>query len=148
MREEAQALNKHLERKGLKKSRQREVVLDVFLKSRGHVTIEELHRSVQRKDPTIGLTTVYRAMKLFCECNLARANHFQEGQVRYEQQFKSAHHDHLICVHCGQTVEFMDDEIERLQGKIAERYGFRMTHHRMEMFGLCRKCRRTRSSNV
>jgi Fur family ferric uptake transcriptional regulator len=140
MKEELQVLTQHLTRKRLKRTEQRETILQVFLKSKRHLTVEELHELVKRKDPGIGLTTIYRTMKLFCECNLARANHFDESRVRYEQQYKTAHHDHMICLTCGETIEFVNSQIEKLQEKVAEQFGFKMTDHRMEIYGLCQKC--------
>src|SRR5919198_4247956 len=101
MREELEVLRQHLARRRLKKTQQREKILEIFLHAKRHLTVEDLHQLVQQSDPTIGLTTIYRTMKLFCECNLARANHFEEGRVRYEQQYKTAHHDHMICLRCG-----------------------------------------------
>jgi Fur family transcriptional regulator, ferric uptake regulator len=145
MQEELQVLKQHLERKRLKHTGQRETILEVFLQSRKHLTVEELHNLVKYRDPSIGLTTVYRTMKLFCECNLARANHFDEGRVRYEHQYKTAHHDHMICHECGETIEFVDPQIEKLQEKAARQYGFKMTDHRMEIYGICSRCQRGKS---
>ena len=145
MKEEIQILRKHLSGQRLKRTVQREVVLEVFLKGKRHVTVEELHNLVRQKDPTIGLTTVYRTMKLLCECNLARANHFEEGRVRYEPQYKTAHHDHMICLRCGRTIEFVNNQIERLQEKAADEFGFQMTDHRMEIFGYCKTCKKAAS---
>ena len=142
MREELQILRDHLSRNRLKRTEQRETILDVFLRSKRHLTVEELYDLVKHKDPTIGLTTVYRTMKLFSECNLARANHFEEGRVRYEQQHKTAHHDHMICQTCGETIEFVHPQIEKLQEKVAREYGFRITNHRMEIYGLCENCQK------
>lgn len=142
MKEEFDVLQKHLSKKRLKRTQQRETILDVFLQSKRHLTVEELHSLVKYRDPSIGLTTVYRTMKLFCECDLARANYFQEGKVRYEQQYKTEHHDHMICLKCGDALEFVNDQIERLQEKVAHKYGFHMTHHRMEIFGYCEKCQK------
>lgn len=142
MREEIQVLREHLAHRRLKKTQQREKILEVFLHAKKHLTVEDLHQLVQRLDPSIGLTTVYRTMKLFCECNLARANHFQEGRVRYEQQYKTAHHDHMICIRCGKTIEFVHEQIEKLQEKVARKYDFLMTDHRMEIFGYCSMCRK------
>jgi Fur family ferric uptake transcriptional regulator len=140
MREEVEVLRRHLADRRLKKTGQREKILEVFLHSKRHLTVEELHNLVRRRDPSIGLTTVYRTMKLFCECNLARANHFEEGIARYEQQYKTAHHDHMICLKCGETIEFVNDQIEELQEKVAKKNGFRMTDHRMEILGYCSRC--------
>jgi Fur family transcriptional regulator, ferric uptake regulator len=143
MREEVQVLRDHLVKKRLKRTAQRETILEVFLQAKRHLTVEDLHNLVKHRDPSIGLTTVYRTMKLFCECNLARANYFQEGRVRYEPQHKTAHHDHMICLNCGEALEFVNDQIERLQEKMAAKYGFHMTNHRMEIFGYCKSCRKS-----
>ena len=142
MEEELQVLRDHLVRMRLKRTEQRETILEVFLQSKRHLTVEELHNLVKYRDPSIGLTTIYRTMKLFCDCNLARANHFDEGRVRYEQQYKTAHHDHMICTKCGEAIEFVNPQIEKLQEKVARQFGFLMTNHRMEIYGLCQKCQR------
>jgi Fur family ferric uptake transcriptional regulator len=142
MQEELQVLKDHLVRMRLKRTEQRETILEVFLQSKRHLTVEELHNLVKYRDPSIGLTTIYRTMKLFCDCNLARANHFDEGRVRYEQQYKTAHHDHMICTKCGDAIEFVNPQIEKLQEKVARQFGFQMTNHRMEIYGLCQKCQR------
>ena len=142
MQEELEVLREHLTRNRLKRTVQRETILEVFLHSKRHLTVEELHALVKDRDSSIGLTTVYRTMKLFCDCSLARANHFEEGRVRYEQQYKTAHHDHMICIQCGETIEFVHPQIEKLQEKVARQFGFRITDHRMEIYGACKKCRR------
>jgi len=142
MQEELRVLRDHLAQKRLKRTEQRETILEVFLRAKKHLTVEDLHNLVSYRDPSIGLTTIYRTMKLFCECNLARANHFEDGRVRYEQQYNTAHHDHMICLNCGETIEFVNDQIERLQEKMAQKHGFRMLNHRMEIFGYCGKCNR------
>ena len=142
MQEELEVLREHLTRNRLKRTVQRETILEVFLHSKRHLTVEELHALVKDHDSSIGLTTVYRTMKLFCDCSLARANHFEEGRVRYEQQYKTAHHDHMICIQCGETIEFVHPQIEKLQEKVARQFGFRITDHRMEIYGACKKCRR------
>ena len=142
MQEELQVLREHLSHKRLKQTQQRESILKVFLQAKRHLTVEELHDLVRKQNRSIGLTTIYRTMKLFCECNLARANHFEEGRVRYEQQFKTAHHDHMICLECGETLEFVNQQIERLQEKAAAQFGFEMIDHRMEIFGYCKRCKK------
>ena len=142
MQEELQVLREHLSHKRLKQTQQRESILKVFLQAKRHLTVEELHDLVRKQNRSIGLTTIYRTMKLFCECNLARANHFEEGRVRYEQQFKTAHHDHMICLQCGETLEFVNQQIERLQEKAAAQFGFEMINHRMEIFGYCKRCKK------
>src|SRR5437870_5439672 len=98
MQPEIDILRQHLASKKLKRTQQRETILEVFLQAKKHLTVEDLHSLVKYEDPAIGLTTVYRAMKLFCDCKLARANHFEEGLTRYEVEYKQAHHDHMICL--------------------------------------------------
>lgn len=142
MRDELTVLRSHIAEKGLKRTQQRETILEVFLDAKKHLSVEELHSLVKYRDPSIGLTTVYRTMRLFCECHLARANHFEDGRVRYEQHFQTAHHDHMVCLKCGEAIEFLDDRIEDLQEKAARKYGFQMVDHRMEIFGYCAKCQK------
>lgn len=130
----------HLARAGLKRSRARDAVIDVFLATHGHVSVEELTASVRHRAPSVGYTTVYRALKLLTDCGLAAPRHFGEGQTRYEPVREGTHHDHLICTECGDILEFEDDRLERLQSEIAQRHGFRLTHHRLELYGRCGRC--------
>jgi len=130
----------HLARAGLKRSRARDAVVDVFLGTQGHVSVEELTARVRDQAPSVGYTTVYRALKLLTDCGLAAPRHFGEGQTRYEPIRQGTHHDHLICIDCADIVEFEDDRLEQLQTEIAHRHGFRLTHHRMELYGQCGRC--------
>ncbi|MBI5135957.1 MAG: transcriptional repressor [Nitrospirae bacterium] len=134
------AFARYLQSNGLKGSRQRERILEAFLNMPPHLTAEDLHRRVSRMDAGIGLATVYRALRLFCEAGLAKQRHFEEGRSRFEQAFAHDHHDHLICVGCGRIVEFECQEIENLQVAMATRHGFTLTHHRLELFGYCPDC--------
>ena len=105
----------YLERKGLKTTQQREAIVDAFLRSSGHVALEDLLSSARRKYPRVGLATVYRTVKLLEEAGIAEARHFGPGQTLYEVAEGRAHHDHLICEACGFIIEFESDEIEQLQ---------------------------------
>jgi len=107
-----------------------------------HLTAEELHQRVSRIDQRIGLATVYRTLKLFCDAGLAKQRHFQEGRSCFEQAFAHSHHDHLICVDCGRIVEFTCQPIEDLQERVAKERGFTLTQHRLELFGLCPDCQK------
>jgi Fur family ferric uptake transcriptional regulator len=135
---ERAALARYLEGHGLKHTRQREAVLEVFLEATGHITSEELFEQVRKRYPNIGHTTVYRTMKLLCEAGLALERHFDDGVTRYE--IPHAHHDHLICTRCGQIVEFECRMIESAQDEIAERYGWTLLRHRHELYGHCPRC--------
>jgi len=121
--------------------------MDVFYAKGGHMTAEELYRQLKSRRQKAGAATVYRTLKLLTQCGLAREVRFREGVSLFEPDFKRSHHDHLVCTSCGRTVEFLNETIERLQGKIAKNHGFVITSHRMNLFGLCRPCRqRTRES--
>ena len=98
---------------------------------------------VKKKDKDIGHATVFRTVKLLAESGLARAVDFGGKVAYYEQLHGRKHHDHLICTECGNFVETMDQQIEELQEKLCKRYGFLPTSHRMEIFGICKQCRKT-----
>jgi Fur family ferric uptake transcriptional regulator len=136
------ALVAHLEQRGLKHSRQRELVAEVFFDAGGHVAVEELTRRVRAEDPRVSVATVYRTMKLLSECGLAVARQFDGGQTRYEPGAGRAHHDHLICTSCGEIVEFANPRIEALQVRVAASHGFEVASHKLELYGRCARCRR------
>jgi Fur family ferric uptake transcriptional regulator len=131
----------YLERKGLKTTQQREAIVDAFLRTSGHVALEDLLSSARRKHPRVGLATVYRTVKLLEEAGIAAARHFGPGQTLYEISEGRAHHDHLICDACGFIIEFESNEIEKLQDTAARRLGFNVLRHRHELFGVCEKTR-------
>lgn len=133
------AFNDFARRKGLKSTQQRDLIVDVFFHSGGHISVEELLEKVRRDNPRIGYATVYRALKLLCEAGLADERHFGAGFARYER-VADHHHDHLICTECGCVEEFENPEIEMLQEKIAESFGFTITTHKHEIYGLCPAC--------
>jgi len=128
--------------KGLKQSGQRKDILLTFLKTEKHLTADELHRLVKKKNPAIGIATVYRTLKLLCECGLGSELRLGDGSVRYEHLYGHEHHDHLVCIKCGEFTEVIDPEIERLQERLAGREGFTIQGHKLIMYGVCRKCKR------
>jgi len=131
----------YLRKKGLKTTQQREAIVDAFLRTSGHVGLEDLLSNVRKKSPSVGLATVYRTVKLLEEAGIAAARHFGAGQTLYEVSEGRAHHDHLICEACGFITEFENDQIEDLQDAAAKRFGFNVIRHRHELFGLCEKQR-------
>ncbi|MBI5189640.1 MAG: transcriptional repressor [Nitrospirae bacterium] len=133
-------LNRYIAKKGLKVTRQREAVAEVFFAEKGHISAEELYMKVAKSHPGIGLTTVYRTLKLLTEAGLAKERRFGEPQGVYEKEDEDRHHDHLICTRCGKIVEFKEPSIEEMQEDVARRYGFVVTDHKMELYGLCRTC--------
>ncbi len=137
---EIAALKEHLAKHHLKLTRQREHILNAFLRTE-HVTAEQMYRQLSKKDPHIGLATIYRTLNLFCEAGLAQARHFG-SQTQYDNISHKGHHDHLICTGCGKIVEFENCDIERLQEEVARRNGFTIQTHKLELYGLCAACRR------
>lgn len=125
---------------GLKSTRQRSEILDVFFSSSGHKNLSEIYTQVNRINPKIGYITVYRTLKLLTRLGLAIQRKFADGETRYEPNPEGSHHDHLICLQCGKIIEFEDEAMESLQEKIAKRHGFSIFHHRMELYGYCNLC--------
>ena len=139
---EEKILEGHISAKNLKHSRQRKEILDIFLGIDRHLTLDELYRVVRKRYPNIGLATVYRTLKLLVECGLCRELKFEDGTTRYEHLYEHRHHDHLICTKCGRFVEVVDSGIEELQERLFKRYGFYPQRHRMELYGVCKRCKR------
>lgn len=140
--EEEKIFDDFVKTRGLKNSEQRRDILRTFLKTEKHLTVEELHKLVKKVNPSIGTATVYRTLKLLRESGLCREFKLDDGTSRYEHLYGHEHHDHLICENCGNILEVCDHEIERLQEKLAKKHGFRITSHKLEIYGICSKCRK------
>lgn len=125
----------------LKITPQRRLILDIFMAEPGHVSSEELYDKVKRHDASIGQATVYRTLKLLSGCGLAEVVNF-DGIARYEPSLGAEHHDHLICEGCGRNIEIVDPVIEKRQEELAAKYGFTLSRHRMDLYGLCTDCRK------
>ncbi|MAG32818.1 MAG: transcriptional repressor [Deltaproteobacteria bacterium] len=138
---EMKTLAAYLEQNNLKHTKQREMILEVFLEAKRHITSEELYQSVRERHPNVGYTTVYRTMKLLLEAGLATERRFDDGITRYE--IERGHHDHLVCIECGKIQEFGSGMIEESQNKIAKRYGFQILRHRHELYGRCESCQKS-----
>jgi len=136
---EMEALKNHLAKHQLKLTRQRELILSAFLRQE-HITAEAMYHQLAKSDPHLGLATIYRTLNLFCDAGLAQARHFG-SQTQYDNVSHKGHHDHLICTGCGKIVEFENCEIERLQEEVAAKNGFTIQTHRLELYGLCSRCR-------
>ncbi len=121
--------------KGMKMTGQRRVIAQVLSDSDDHPDVEEVYRRSSEVDPKISIATVYRTVRLFEEAGIVERLDYGDGRARYEEASED-HHDHLIDVQSGKIYEFHDDEIEELQRKIAEKLGFKLVDHRMELFGV------------
>lgn len=134
-------LARYIAEKGLKSTRQRDLIADTFLAEEGHLNVDQLLERVRSLDSRISAATVYRTMKLLTECGLAEPRRFDDGQTRYEAAVGRHHHDHLICKRCHSIIEFEDDRIEALQEAVALKHGFLVTQHKLELYGICAQCR-------
>ena len=121
--------------KGLRITEQRKIIARVLSESEDHPDVEALHARASAIDSGISIATVYRTLRLFEEAGILERHDFGDGRARYEAATEM-HHDHLIDVETGKVLEFVDDELEALQRKIAERLGFRLVDHRMELYGV------------
>ena len=124
--------------KGVKLTDQRKVIAQVMSESSDHPDVDELYNRVSKIDPKISIATVYRTVKLFEETGILTKHEFKGGKARYEELSES-HHDHLIDVKTGEIIEFVDEEIEKLQKKVAEKYGYTLVDHKLELYGVKKK---------
>ena len=121
--------------KGVKLTEQRKIIAKVMSQSTDHPDVDELYKRVSKIDPKISIATVYRTVKLFEESGIVAKHDFKGGKARYEELSES-HHDHLIDVKTGEIIEFVDDEIEKLQKKVADKYGYELVDHKLELYGI------------
>ena len=127
--------------KGVKLTDQRRIIAKVISESKAeygesdHPDVDELYKRVSKIDPKISIATVYRTVKLFEEAGILTKHDFKGGKARYEAMIES-HHDHLIDIKSGEIIEFVDEEIEKLQKKVAEKHGYRLVDHKLELYGV------------
>ena len=137
---EMQVFLEYLQSRKLKVTPHRQLILETFLGNEGHRSIEDIYRVVRSADPRIGYTTVYRTMKILVDCGLAREIDLADGITRYEHLYNHQHHDHLICMECGNSLEFYNEEIESLQDAASEQLGFKVLDHKLQIYGICEDC--------
>ena len=130
--------------KGVKLTEQRKIIAKVISESKteygesDHPDVDELYSRVSKIDSKISIATVYRTVKLFEEAGILTKHDFKGGKARYEAMIES-HHDHLIDIKSGEIIEFVDEEIEKLQKKVAEKYGYTLVDHKLELYGVKKK---------
>ena len=125
-------------KKGVKLTDQRKVIAKVMSESNDHPSVDELYNRVSKIDSKISIATVYRTVKLFEESGILAKHDFKGGKARYEE-LNEGHHDHLIDIKSGEIIEFLDNEIEELQKKVAEKYGYDLVDHKLELYGIKKK---------
>jgi len=131
-----------LSSRGMRRTDPRDKVVTIFLKTEKHVSTQDLYDIVQKSHKEIGYATVARTLKLLHEADLSSKVDFGDGTARFEHKYKHEHHDHLVCTKCGKLVEIFDKKLEKLQDAIVKKHGFIQKSHRLNIFGLCPKCKK------
>ena len=134
------AFRRYLRDHNLPVTAQREMVADVLFGSTGHLSADDIDRTLRSRGANVGKATVYRTLDLLAESGMVTPLDFGEGFRRYERARGRPHHEHLVCLRCGKVIEFVNERLERLKALIAEEYGFRHHHHRLEIYGTCAEC--------
>ena len=127
-------IEKKCVKKGVRLTGQRKLVAKVMSESEDHPDVDELHKRVNKLDSKISIATVYRTVKLFEEAGIVSKHDFKGSKARYEQA-PQEHHDHLIDIHTGEIVEFVNEDIEKIQKQVAEKLGYKLVDHRLELYG-------------
>ena len=125
-------------KKGVRLTEQRKIIAKVMSESNDHPNVDDLYVRVSKIDSKISIATVYRTVKLFEESGILAKHDFKGSKARYEE-LNEGHHDHLIDIKTGQIIEFVDNEIEVLQKKVAEKYGYELVDHKLELYGIKKK---------
>ena len=121
--------------KGFKLTDQRKIIAKIMSDSQDHPDVDELYKRASKLDSKISIATVYRTVKLFEEAGIVAKHDFKGGKARYEE-LNEGHHDHLIDIKTGEIIEFVDEEIEKLQQKVADKYGYKLVDHKLELYGV------------
>ena len=124
--------------KNVKLTEQRKIIAKIMSESEDHPDVDELYIRASKVDAKISIATVYRTVKLFEEVGIVTKHDFKGGKARYEE-LNESHHDHLIDIKSGEIIEFVDDEIEKLQKKVADKYGYKLVDHKLELYGVKKK---------
>lgn len=139
--EQLEVFAEYIRSKGYRMTRQRQLVVETFLETQGHVSTDELYNLVREKDEKIGYATVFRTLKALTDCGLARETDLDDGRTRFEHLYKRPHHHHIVCVECNRTIEFYSPELEQLQANIVAEYDFKPVRYKFQIFGTCKECR-------
>ena len=133
--------NQFLKQKGLRRTEQRDELVQVFLRTERHVSTQDLFDIVRKRNKDVGYATVARTLKLLVESGLCRMVDFGDGIQRFEHKYGHEHHDHLICLKCGKFVEIYSKKLEELQEELVRRHNYVQEHHKLDIFGICLRCR-------
>jgi Fur family ferric uptake transcriptional regulator len=144
MKEETELFYSYLRQNGLKKTYQKDLILETFLNTEGHLSVEDVYALVKKRDRKVGVVTVFRTLKSLTACGIAREITLGDGLTRFEHHYHHPQHHHIVCTECHRAIEFVCPELERIQAEIIQKYNFQPIHHRFQTYGICEDCREQR----
>ncbi len=146
LEEEKELFYAFLRQNGLKKTHQKDLILETFLANEGHMSVEDVYALVKRKDKKVGIVTVFRTLKSLTACGIAKEITLGDGLTRFEHCYQHPVHHHIICTMCHKVIEFLSPELEKVQESIVARYKFQQVNQRIQIYGVCQDCREERPS--
>jgi Fur family ferric uptake transcriptional regulator len=144
VKEETELFYSYLRQNGLKKTYQKDLILETFLNTEGHLSVEDIYGLVKKKDKKVGVVTVFRTLKSLTACGIAREITLGDGLTRFEHNYHHPLHHHIVCTECHRAIEFVCPELEKIQEEVIQRYHFQPLHHRFQTYGICEDCREHR----
>ncbi len=141
LKEETELFYSYLRQNGLKKTYQKDLILETFLNTEGHLSVEDIYALVKKKDKKVGVVTVFRTLKTLTACGIAREITLGDGLTRFEHNYHHPHHHHIVCTECHRAIEFVSPELEKIQDEIIQKYHFQPIHSRFQTYGICEDCR-------
>ncbi len=145
LKEETELFYSYLRQNGLKKTYQKDLILETFLNTEGHLSVEDIYALVKKRDKKVGVVTVFRTLKSLTACGIAREITLGDGLTRFEHSYHHPHHHHIVCTECHRAIEFVCPELEQIQNDIIQKYHFQPMRHRFQTYGICEDCREHRS---
>lgn len=140
LKEEIELFYAYLRQNGLKKTYQKDLILETFLSTEGHLSVEDIYSLVRKKDKKVGVVTVFRTLKSLVACGIAREITLGDGLTRFEHSYHHPHHHHIICTECHRAIEYVSPELEKIQDEIIRKYQFRPIAYRFQTYGICADC--------
>jgi Fur family ferric uptake transcriptional regulator len=144
LKEETELFYSYLRQNGLKKTYQKDLILETFLNTEGHLSVEDIYALVKKRDKKVGVVTVFRTLKSLTACGIARDVTLGDGLTRFEHAYHHPPHHHIVCTKCHKAIEFVCPALEKIQDEIIQRYHFQSIHHRFQTYGICEDCREHR----
>ena len=144
LKEETELFHAYLRQNGLKKTYQKDLILETFLSAEGHLSVDDIYALVKKKDKRVGVVTVFRTLKSLTACGIAREVNLGDGVTRFEHNYQHPSHHHIVCVECHKTIEYACPALDRIQDEIIQKYRFQPLHHRFQTYGFCEDCREHR----